>query len=365
MKKLGIMTYHRANNYGAVLQAYALQKYLEMQNVENEIVDYRSTYLEKAYRGISFSGELKNVFSTLSNLPIGKMKDKKFGMFRNEYLKLSKKYSDSEILNADEDFDSFIFGSDQIWNYDLSGNDQYYLGSFVKNAKKLNSYAASFGTYRSAEEKYVCLLKRFNNVSIREDSGADFFKNITGRKDVATVVDPVFLLEKGEWEKLAYTHPQKNRYIFLYTLQGKATQMMKVAQELSKKTGLPIIEMQAWFRPKPRNVKPRYWDDPIAFLSWIHDADFVITDSFHCTAFSIIFQKNFGVRITESKRPKDSRVGNLLNSLHLESQIISNDKLLWDYQFVPDYDVAMDQLCKAVKNSKEFLKGIVSEEIIE
>ena len=361
MKKVGIMTYHRANNYGAVLQAYALQKYLEKQNVESEIVDYRSTYLEKAYRGITFSGDLKTKLSTLSNLPIRWLKDKKFDSFRNEYLKTSEKYLDDAIMIADGEFDSFVFGSDQIWNYDLSGNDKYYLGAFIKDAEKLNSYAASFGTYRSDSEEYAQLLNRFNNVSIREESGLKFFEKITGRADAKMVVDPVFLLTKDEWKRLA-CRQQKKGYIFLYTLQGKATQMMKVAQQLSKNTGLPIIEMQAWFRPKPRNVEPRFWDDPIDFLSWIKNADFIVTDSFHCTAFSIIFQKSFWVKIAECKNQKHSRVGNLLYSLRLESQIVPDDMEGWDYNHTPDFNVAEIELREAIQNSKDFLNGIIDKE---
>ena len=362
MKKIGIKTYHRANNYGAVLQAYALQKYLEKQNVESEIIDYRSTYLEKAYRGITFSGNLKTKLGTLSNLPICWLKDKKFDSFRNEYLKTSKKYLDDAIIAADDNFDRFVFGSDQIWNYNLSGNDRYYLGAFIKNTGKLNSYAASFGTYRSDSEEYAQLLNRFENVSIREESGLKFFEKITGRSDAKMVVDPVFLLTKDEWERLACRQNKKG-YIFLYTLQGKATQMMKVAQYLSKNTGLPIVEMQAWFRPKPGNVEPRFWDDPIDFLNWIKNADFVVTDSFHCTAFSIIFQKKFGVRIEECEKQKNSRVGNLLYSLKLASQIVPNDMVIWDYKHTPNFKVAEIELREAIQNSKEFLNKIINKEI--
>lgn len=364
MKKIGIMTYHRANNYGAVLQAYALQKYLETQRVESRIVDYRSQYLEREYRGVFFSGGIKNAISTLSNLPVKRFKERKFEAFRNEYLKTSKVYLDDAIMEAGDNFDSFVFGSDQIWNYDLSGNDKYYLGAFIKNSHKLNSYAASFGTFRSNEEEYVRLLSRFNNVSIREESGLEFFEKITGRKDAEIVVDPVFLLERDEWERLA-CKPKKKGYIFLYTLQGKATQMMKVAEELSKNTGLPIIEMQAWFRLKPKNVRPRFWDDPIDFLSWINNADFVVTDSFHCTAFSIIFRKKFWVKIAECKNQRHSRVGNLLYSLKLESQIVPGDTSKWAYEYAPDFEFAEIVLHKAIQHSKAFLGKIIDEEKIE
>lgn len=362
MKKVGIMTYHRANNYGAVLQAYALQKYLEKQNVESEIVDYQSTYLEKAYRGISLSGGLKTKLSALSNFPIQLVKEKKFDAFRHEYLITSKKYLDDAIMEASDDFGSFVFGSDQIWNYDLSGKDKYYLGAFIKNPQKLNSYAASFGTFRSNEEEYVRLLRRFNNVSIREESGLEFFEKVTGRKDAEIVVDPVFLLERDEWKKLA-CKPKKKGYIFLYTLQGKTTQMMKAAEELSRNTGLPIVEMQAWFRPKPKNVRPRFWDDPIDFLSWINDADFVVTDSFHCTAFSIIFRKKFWVKIAECKNQRQSRVGNLLYSLKLESQIMPDDTSKWEYEYLPDFELAEIELHKVIQRSKEFLIGVIDKEI--
>ena len=356
--KIGIYTITEGENYGNRLQNYALQKTLEKRGY-----DVR-TILDKKYKYNTFF-KLKNTIKKITGINDSRFakRCRTFNKFNNEYIKFAKtKINSGEILKNINEYDCFIAGSDQIWNYNLSGNDRYYLGAFIKDTRKLNSYAASFGTYRSDSEEYAKLLNRFENVSIREESGLKFFEKITGRLDAKMVVDPVFLLTKDEWERLACRQNKKG-YIFLYTLQGKATQMMKVAQYLSKNTGLPIVEMQAWFRPKPGNVEPRFWDDPIDFLSWIKNADFVVTDSFHCTAFSIIFQKKFGVRIEECEKQKNSRVGNLLYSLKLESQIVPNDMVTWDYKHTPNFKVAEIELREAIQNSKEFLNQIVDKEI--
>ncbi|MFR2058366.1 MAG: polysaccharide pyruvyl transferase family protein [Oscillospiraceae bacterium] len=143
--KVGILTFHRANNYGAVLQAYALQTYLETIGVNAEIVDYRSAYLEKAYRGHSLANkDIKKLLRDLSDWPIRYLKNKAFEKYRKQYLNLSKTYLENNVIESNNMYDYFLFGSDQIWNYNLSGKDSNYLGAFVSDKKKLNSYADEF-----------------------------------------------------------------------------------------------------------------------------------------------------------------------------------------------------------------------------
>ena len=363
--KVGILTFHRANNYGAVLQAYALQTYLETIGVNAEIVDYRSAYLEKAYRGHSLANkDIKKLLRDLSDWPIRYLKNKAFEKYRKQYLNLSKTYLENNVIESNNMYDYFVFGSDQIWNYNLSGKDSNYLGAFVSDKKKLNSYAASFGTYRTREKEYLEMLKRFNKVSVREESGRKFFNEITNRTDTKLVMDPVFLINENKWKSLVNEKKVK-RYIFLYTLQGEKTKMKEVAQYLADRTGLKIVEMQAWLRPKPKNFIPRYCDTPIDFLSWISGADYVITDSFHCTAFSIIFKKKFWVKIAECSEISDSRVGNLLHLLHLEERVIGKNLGKWDIDAMPKYEEALDKLKKEINFSKEFVNTIIKGEKIK
>lgn len=125
------------------------------------------------------------------------------------------------------------------------------------------------------------------------------------------------------------------------------------------------MEMQAWLRPKPKNFIPRYCDTPIDFLSWISGADYVITDSFHCTAFSIIFKKKFWVKIAECSEISDSRVGNLLHLLHLEERVIGKNLEKWDIDAMPKYEEALDKLKEEINFSKEFVNTIIKGEKIK
>lgn len=356
--KIGIVTFHSANNYGAVLQAYALQEYLAQCNIEPEIVDYRNAVFEKQYR--SFSLESKNpktILRTILNYPIVRKKEKVFAAFRRRYLKMGEAYGEDTIEKADDHYDAFVFGSDQVWNCRLTHNDPNYFGAFITDPGKLYSYAASFGDRHSDPSEYTDLLKRFRSVSVRESEGVRQFAALTGRSDAKAVADPVFLLERDAWERLALESTKKSgagNYIFLYTLKGKTTSLMQAAQYLSAKTGLPIIEFQAWVSRKPKHVKPRYADGPTDFLRWIQNAKFVLTDSFHCTAFSIIFQKNFWVR-TGVAEP-GGRIESLLKELQVEGRVIPSELTKWHYEQIPVYEEIAPRLKEMADRSKAFIK---------
>lgn len=356
--KVGIFTFHRANNYGAALQAYALQAYLAECNVDSQIVDYRPSYFEKQYRGLSLKNKnAKAIISTILNYPIVRKRDKAFAAFRLRYLKTGEPYNEDTVGAANEHYDAFVFGSDQVWNCRLTHNDPNYFGAFIMDPGKLNSYAASFGDCHSDSPEYTDLLKRFRSVSVRESEGVRQFAALTGRSDAKAVADPVFLLERDAWERLALESTKKSgagNYIFLYTLKGKATALMQTAQYLSAKTGLPIIEFQAWVNRKRKHVKPRYADGPTDFLRWIRNAKFVLTDSFHCTAFSIIFQKNFWVR-TGAAEPV-GRIANLLKELRVEGRVIPSELTKWHYEQIPVYEEIAPRLKEMVDRSKAFIK---------
>ena len=363
--KIGIVTYHNANNYGAVLQAYALNNYIDKNIADCDIVDYRSDFFYKRYHYFIECKSLRKIITSLLNFPIRAMIIKRFDRFRNESFKTGKEvYNDNSIKNADTEYDKFVFGSDQIWNYSLNNCDYNYLGDFVSDSSKLNAYAASFGFSNicdiddNIKETYSSYLNRFKHVAVREEQGTVLVNYLTGKR-AEVVCDPVFLLNKDEWDDMAVGKTKRGRYIFLYHLQGRDTDLRRYAKYLSKKTGLPVIEFQAWVKPRPICFKPVFGGSPEDFLGWIKDAEYVITDSFHCTAFSIIFMKKFWSKIAINKDEKATRVGNLLYKLNLHERIIPEDLCKWDYDDIIDYKSVEDKKIEMISSSKEYLRNIL------
>ena len=361
--KIGIMTYHRASNYGAVLQAYALSRYLNDQGHKCEIVDYRSRYLEKSYGAFPMlSGKsVKNSISQIINTPVRIARKKTFDRFRSQYMPLSKYYDEDSIHTSCKEYDTYIFGSDQVWNNSLNGNDINYFGAFEQDSKKLNAYAASFGDSRPSlirEMKIDKHLARYNYVGIRESKGVELFKSITNHSALE-VVDPVFLLPRSIWESFIHqensARARPNGYIFVYHLKGKKTCVQQCALEISKKEKLKIIDGQGLLKKYPSGITVKYNLNPLEFLDYIFNADYVVTDSFHCTAFSVIFQKKFWSVIEKNQEPNMNRVGNLLVKIGLENRLLSNMPHDFNYREPVCFEQANPKLEEMRVVSKNFL----------
>lgn len=362
---VGIVTYHRASNYGAVFQSYALTKYINEIGHNCETIDYRSKYLEKIYgacptvRGVS----IKEAISQIINTPIRIARKKQYSSFRNQYVPLSKVYDENNIKETNNKYDCFVFGSDQIWNSKLNGGDLNYFGEFVENESKMNSYAASFGDYLTSlsnKERIISLLSRFNRVGIREHQGVQVFEELTYH-EACEVLDPVFLLTKKQWESLLdkTTNKTNSGFIFIYHLKGKTTCVEKCALEISKKTGLKVINGQALIRNNPKGIILKYSLSPLAFLSYIRDADYIVTDSFHCTAFSIIFNKKFWALKEKGITDKESRIGNLLLKLGLSKRLLSEIPIEFKFDIPIDYTDSCQKLEALIQSSRDFIYTIL------
>lgn len=360
--KVGIVTFHRAINYGAVLQAFALRTCIEEKGMDCEIIDYRSTYLEKYYKSfLLLNTSLKGICGSILNAPIRWLRKKAFKNFREKYLIFSRLFTEDTIKEANEEYDLFVFGSDQVWNCSLTNNDFNFLGKFVAAPEKLYSYAASFGQSAipgELNEAYHLLLSRYQKAGVREDSGRALYEKLTGKAS-ETVMDPVFLLDREHWTRLASEKSEHGKYILLYHLQGSRTKASEYAYELSQRTGFPIVDMQAWVKMYPLNVRPRYCDSPNDFLGWIKDAEYIVTDSFHCTAFSVIFEKKFWSRIDPSKKVRETRVGNLLFQLGLEGRIAPDNIDDWKCTGDLSYCGAREAVKKRTVDSIAFISSIL------
>lgn len=361
--KIGIITFHRAVNYGAVLQAYALQKAISGLGAQAEIIDYRNRYIESCYDPYSFKGN--KIKALMKMLLLGRLRTKKnraFAHFSEKYMNLSnEKYEDSAALEKAEPlYDAFVTGSDQVWNTDCADFDPAYFLTFVKDQKKKNSYAASFGFTKipeGYEPEYIKRLSGYRNISVREESGKEIVRQATGR-DVPVVLDPTLLLTEKDWSAVAGDVPQKG-YILVYTVLH-SDGLLDYARRLSKEKGLPVFYLNDKSFEN-RDLTYIRGASPEEFLGYFRHADYVVTNSFHGTVFSAIFKRRFvsEVRVVKEGIPsKNERSEQLLCSIGIPQRILSGKT---DIDAPVDWEAVETALDTMRWQSFEYLNMIVDE----
>lgn len=311
--KVGIVTFFYANNPGSVLQSYALQR------VINNI--------DKSFDCSFCDFRIQNNFSLIGYL-YSYFKGYKFKKFREEFLKVSCRYyyQQEGVFNyVDKSYDKFIVGSDQVWNPQITGiRSPLFFLSFVNNNKKKNTYAASIGIDGFSEEEaqvYGPLMKSFNHISVREKSSISLVKALTGR-EAEYVLDPTLLLHSEEWLDLS-RKPKENNYVFVYGIKENNTDLLILANHVSKDANLPVIQMTGGVKNHLSKSKKILFYGPQEWLGYINNAQYVVTDSFHGIVFCLLFKKPFFVRINPSSTCK-SRIYNILEEFGLSDRIISD-----------------------------------------
>lgn len=347
MTKVGILTFHCADNYGAMLQAYGLKEYLRKRKVDAEIVRYEPPFMTGRHWLIpyiprnDFQGVLYSVWhGGMRNIKMGKaFFERKMHMsdFRKRYLirKGQKKMLFSNQLKK-LSYQYYIVGSDQIWNPSITlGLKKVYFGAFENSEKrKVISFAASLGGASLSPEydqEFSRLINYVDSVSVRESASISYVRQFC-KKDVSAVLDPVFLLSKREWtavEKL----PDQRSYIFVYMTE-KNEALTSYVERLSKKKGMLVINIEGRAKISGENILTDYVAGPGEFLGYIHKADYVVTNSFHGIAFSIIYQKNF---MAFQHSSVGERIRNILALHELEGRMYRGEededidcKIAWD-----------------------------------
>jgi len=306
--KIGILTFHNADNYGAVLQCYALQETLRRQFPNDDvcIIDYKNQKIEKAYQR-RFS--IFKPLSILTKLKYEK-KHRNFQKFRKKFLNIG---SDDFSL-----YDIIYYGSDQIWSFSITNKDLTYFG-INYNGKKI-AYGVSDGGELCLTPEITNLLNAFSEITCREKTLTEQLLQ-SGIKNVTTVYDPVFLLSKEDWLKIA-EFPKIENYVLAYRIINNPdfdSELKKVGKFFNKQI-VEIVYVKAL--RKFFNTK-NYAEgiSPEQFVGYFAKADFVITTSFHGTAFSIIFEKSFNV-LTINKRSE--RITDLLDKFGLNERYVSS-----------------------------------------
>jgi hypothetical protein len=359
MNKIGLINFHRANNYGAVLQAYALSDIIKRLGYNPITIDYKNQSIEHRYALYYFKGRsLKSVISGAITYHIRKKKKYKYEDFRSKFLTLYE-VTDLFSMNCDI-FSKFITGSDQVWNYKITLFDKVYFLNFVYDHKKKNSYAASFGFDRIPDEyldDYKELLSDFNHISVRETQGVNIIRDLIGR-EAEVSLDPTLLLSRDEWYKISHDYKNKKNYVLIYELVA-SNSLIDFAVNLSKKINCEIVYINDTFR---KRIKATYAAGigPQEFLGLFKNAKYVVTNSFHGTAFSINFNIPFFIELQPPPSIANSRLEHILDLFNLRSRQIINGNN--DNVFnVIDYTSVNQKLELERQRSLDYLKRILEE----
>jgi coenzyme F420-reducing hydrogenase beta subunit len=369
--KVALLSFHNAYNYGAALQAYGLQYVVEQLDVECEYIDYQNARRQFAYdMSMQIKEELrkKNIVRAgklICGKPFIESRGKKFDIFYQRYLrKTSRIYHNAEeAKELNSQYDKFIVGSDQVWNYDNSGEDWSFFLSFVQDNSKKISYSSSFGIsnipdrYLDDYSKYLAL---FDRLSVREGLGVELVEELTGRK-AHLVLDPVFLAGRKCWNALCENSPAKSSqpYIFFYT--NRPSQVNDFLNTGYDTSGLRHHVLSSHVTPKDflnPKVDICISMSPQRFIEEIKSAEFVVTASFHCLAMAVIFHKPFCVILT-GDYGKDERLLSLLNIIDQKSRILTESTTIADLQKSIDYDEVDKQLKPYMEQSYEYLRRAI------
>lgn len=310
--RVGTITFHWVTNYGAVLQAYALQKFLLKNGYETEVINY-VPYAVK-YRQILSNIKRCNIDNLIKEYKINKFRKK------NMFFSSTKYYKNSELKKVNQLYDLFICGSDQVWNEwfllnsEPSINLSYYL-NFVSEEKKRISYATSFGTDK-LQEKVIKIvepeLRKFSTIYVRENTGKKIINDMGLKSNV--VVDPTLLLERECYEQLLNEKSNYKKFdLFSYVLHQHQDKATKITNYIYNK-----------FFDAEHHIK--FDGDPISINEWLYNvknSKLVVTNSFHGAIFSIIFHTRFIVILVENSKMND-RIITLLSSLGLEDRLVEN-----------------------------------------
>lgn len=361
--KIEILTMHRIPNYGSVLQTYALQQYLMNHGYEVEIMDYYP--LRYTIYGMlkSLKKKLSNPLSVaLARMIIFPSYIKRFHVFttfvrENIHVSPMKYRTKRDILKCTPQADVYCVGSDQVWNSEWSGglDDVFYL-NFDCKCKKI-AYASSIGREDidiDEKERMHRYLSVFSGISVREGSSVSILKSI--EIEAECVVDPTFLLEQGVWERFSSNKYRDVKYILVYNLNREKS-VDKVAGIVKNILGIPLYYVGYSFHEFYKGDR-HFTCPPVEdFLSLVKNASFIVGDSFHVSAFSIIFKKEF---IAVSPGRYSCRIRDLLERFNLiERYIHSNDIGEDDIFHIVSKDIDYDKVSEKISYEIEHSKNIL------
>ena len=360
--KIAIMSFPGSPSHGASLQMYALYRTIEKMGHTPVILNYIPKKLADQY---NFTGKktLKYyVTNSISKLLVPNTK-KAFSDFESGWQKVPEQVltDKTKLTKLTENIDKIIVGSDQVWNMDITFHDYSFFLDFCNDKKKKVAYAPSFGNDNVYDEERIRigeLLSEFSYLSAREKRGCELIKELTG-KQVPMVCDPTFLLDENEWREISRRFKYKNKYVLLYTIKP-SIDLYKKAIKFAKKHNMEIViiggKLRNYFCGKEKHV---FGVGPAEFLGLVDNAEYIFTNSFHGTAFSIIFNKNFYVEYSSNT---NIRLVNLIEITGLTQCIVKKDcDTINEYEFI-DYKKVKNELQKVIEVLKSYLGRMLTKD---
>lgn len=364
-KRCGIITIHNVPNYGATLQAYSLLYYINNQpGIEAELIDYHMNSNEQKHvkpgnimtKFLIKAGKIRYIKRYFDI----KKREKSFAKFWDKYyIKSAEEYfGDRQFALNPPRYDLYIAGSDQLFNINLT--NQSYAYFFKYNKGKKISYSTSFGMDGLSQENMIRIKEMLNDfyaISIREKSASRFLQESI-RKKITVTADPVFLLSKKEWESLCLQIDLPSRYIFCYLMSDNPN-ISETINWLVKKEKMPIYVMHTY---KGKMIfKSRIVNDlsPQGFLTYIRNATYVVTNSFHGSALSIIFGSNL-FSLEEQKYVGDQRFEAMFEAGDIVGKRVPYDADWGSFDFnsyLIEGDKAYEKMGDWIEMSKDFLNN--------
>lgn len=372
MGKFGVLTFYNVKNYGAMLQAFALQCAIEEVGHTSEFVRVIEDTDNKSKKiGIrNYYSVLKNnSFSLKKYLKMRELEHGKYGMFEDfceRYLKQSRKafYGIEQLKDSSYEYDGFVAGSDMVWS-DIGQNLDIYFLTFAKKNQRI-SYAPSLTGRENETElerkRYTNWLEGMQTLSCREKYGVDYVEKNTHRK-CELVLDPTLLLTKEKWiDRLNITeHNSSTRFILCYMFGGISKTLQRKIDKIKKNTGfevryIPVMNYE-YEQELLGNRIPEY--GPREFVDLFSNAELVLTNSYHGLLFSLIMNKDFYLfhRGENNEWAKhEERMNNILELLRLESKYVFEKDFNYDQEEKIDYKIVNKKLSIQRKNSKKYLQ---------
>lgn len=362
-KKIGMLTFSYSSNPGSVLQTYALQDTIFDMGYNASIVNYQKIQAgkpiigETVFVGSVKSWTVKKIAEWIARMVAYPLRMSKYEKFFKTYYKNfnPKRITRDDLPFVEKEYDKFVVGSDQVWNYDSPNVDDTHFLDFVSDSSKKISYAASFGKKGVPEEKREDakrFISDFASISVREEEGVGIVSDLTG-KAAEFVLDPSLLLDKERYHQMAIK-PMKKKYVFLY-LREESPQLEKFAKDLAKCYGLTVVKViKHWLCNKQGKgyyaVGPRQW------LGYMENADFVVTNSFHGICFSLNFEREFYISmLKDSKIVTNSRLQGILDQFGLKKRGIDEIEDLKELDKI-DYEKVNELKAKRREHSLKYLK---------
>lgn len=371
--KIAILTWLHNGNFGTVLQAYALQKYLRNEGYDVQNIDLLPSVIQKTWNLIKQGNPPELFLEKWAGYRAKKAcpdkaslakRTERIDSFLEQNLNLTRRYSKfSELKEVADSYDTYICGSDQIWSPTYFSPSYFF--DFVEDGKKRIGYACSFGVSEMTKDKSARtrkLLNRFYAISVREKTGASIVQELLG-KDVTVNIDPTMLLSAEEWEPIVREKMISENYMFCYFLSYNKEYWDK-AIKIAKEKNLKVV-----FVPTTKDsyaIEGTCVADagPSEWVSLIKHSTLVATDSFHGCVFSIIHRKDFMVfkRFNDtSSTSRNTRVYNLLDTYNIMQCLVENIESYQPFEFTEaEYDDIIDKVNQNSSKSKFWLESAIN-----